>query len=139
MKFNRPRSRSEEVFINLTPLIDVVFLLLIFFMVSTTFATIRYGIKVNLPRTVTPQEKVKENIVISITKDGHIYLGKVWIKREDRLVSLLRKQIKKRGGMVVINADKDVKHGRVVRVMDLARMAGATRLGILTFPEKEKK
>lgn len=138
MKFNRPRSRSEEVFINLTPLIDVVFLLLIFFMVSTTFATIRYGIKVNLPKTTTPQEKVKENIVISITKDGRIYLGKVWIRKEKDLVKILRKQIREKGGMVVINADKDVKHGRVVRVMDLAKMAGAGKLGILTSPEKEK-
>jgi len=137
MKFSRPRSRSEEVFINLTPLIDVVFLLLIFFMVSTTFATIRYGIKVDLPRTTTPEEKIEENIVISITKDNRIYLGKKWVK-EENLVSLLRKEIKRKGSLVIINADKEVKHGRVVRVMDLARKAGAGKLGILTAPEKER-
>ncbi len=137
MKFSRPRSRSEEVFINLTPLIDVVFLLLIFFMVSTTFATIRYGIKVDLPRTTTPEEKIEENIVISITKDNQIYLGKKWVK-EENLVSLLRKEIKRKGSLVIINADKEVKHGRVVRVMDLARKAGAGKLGILTAPEKER-
>ena len=137
MKFSRPRSRSEEVFINLTPLIDVVFLLLIFFMVSTTFATIRYGIKVDLPRTTTPEEKIEENIVISITKDNRIYLGKKWVK-EENLVSLLRKEIKRKGSLVIINADKEVKHGRVVRVMDLARKAGAGKLGILTASEKER-
>ena len=137
MKFSRPRSRSEEVFINLTPLIDVVFLLLIFFMVSTTFATIRYGIKVDLPRTTTPEERIEENIVISITKDNQIYLGKKWVK-EENLVSLLRKEIKRKGSLVIINADKEVKHGRVVRVMDLARKAGAGKLGILTAPEKER-
>ena len=137
MKFSRPRSRSEEVFINLTPLIDVVFLLLIFFMVSTTFATIRYGIKVDLPRTTTPEEKIEENIVISITKDNQIYLGKKWVK-EENLVSLLRKEIKRKGSLVIINADKEVKHGTVVRVMDLARKAGAGKLGILTAPEKER-
>ncbi|RLE12718.1 biopolymer transporter ExbD [Candidatus Aerophobetes bacterium] len=138
MKFSRPRSRSEEVFINLTPLIDVVFLLLIFFMVSTTFATIRYGIKVELPKTTTPQEKVEENIVISVTKDNHIYLGKRWIKSEKELTSLLKKEIKEKGGLVVINADKNVKHGQVVKVMELAEKAGATKLGILTFPERKK-
>jgi len=138
LNFNRPRSRSEEVFINLTPLIDVVFLLLIFFMVSTTFATIRYGIKVDLPKTTTPEEKIEENIVVSITKDNQIYLGKKWVRREEDLVSLLRKEIKKKGTLVIVNADKEVKHGKVVRVMDLARKAGATRLGILTSPEKEK-
>lgn len=138
MKFTRPKSRSEEVFINLTPLIDVVFLLLIFFMVSTTFATIRYGIKVDLPKTTTPQEKVQENIVISITKDNNVYLGKKWIKNPEELVSLLKNELKEKEQLVVINADREVKHGKVVEVMDLARMAGAERLGILTVPEREE-
>ena len=136
MRFRRPKARKEAAF-DLTPLIDVVFLLLIFFMVSTTFATIRYGIKVDLPRTTTPEEKIEENIVISITKDNQIYLGKKWVK-EENLVSLLRKEIKRKGSLVIINADKEVKHGRVVRVMDLARKAGAGKLGILTAPEKER-
>jgi len=138
MKFNRPKSRSEEVFINLTPLIDVVFLLLIFFMVSTTFVTIRQGIKIDLPKTTTPQEKVRQHIVISITKDGHIYLGKRWVKNEKTLLALLRDRIKEeKEKLVLINADKEVKHGRVVRVMDLAKRAGAEKIGVLTTPEKE--
>lgn len=138
MKFSRPRSRSEEVFINLTPLIDVVFLLLIFFMVSTTFVTIRYGIKVDLPKTTTPEEKIKENIVVSITKDNEIYLGRKWVKTERELVALLQREIREKGTLVIVNADKEVKHGKVVRVMDLARKAGAMKLGILTSPEKEE-
>ncbi|MBE0477941.1 biopolymer transporter ExbD [Candidatus Aerophobetes bacterium] len=137
MKFHRPKSRSEEVFINLTPLIDVVFLLLIFFMVSTTFAAIRYGIKVELPKTTIPQERVEENIVISVTKDNHIYVGKTWIRDEKNLISILTKEVREKGGLVVINADKEVKHGRVVEVMDLAKRAGAVHLGILTIPEKK--
>jgi len=137
LKFNRPKSRSEEVFINLTPLIDVVFLLLIFFMVTTTFTSIRYGIRVNLPKTTTPEQKIEENVVISITKDNKIYLGKKWV-REEELVPLLKREIKKKGNFVVINADKDVKHGKVVRVMDLAKKAGAVKLGILTSPVGEK-
>jgi len=135
--FRRARSRSEEVFINLTPLIDVVFLLLIFFMVTTTFATIRYGMRVDLPTTTTPQEKIKQNIVVSINKDGKIYLGKKWVS-EKQLVSLLRQEIKKKGTLVIVNADRNVLHGKVVRVMDLAKKAGAQKLGILTTPEKEK-
>ncbi len=57
MRVRRPRARRETALINLTSLIDVVFLLLIFFMVSTSFALIR-GIKVDLPTTTTPQEKI---------------------------------------------------------------------------------
>ena len=137
MHFRRARNRSEEVFINLTPLIDVVFLLLIFFMVTTTFATIRYGMRVDLPTTTTPQEKIKQNIVVSINKDGKIYLGKKWVS-EEQLVSLLSQEIKKKGTLVIVNADRDVTHGKVVRVMDLAKKAGAEKLGILTTPEKEE-
>jgi len=135
--FRRARNRSEEVFINLTPLIDVVFLLLIFFMVTTTFATIRYGMRVDLPTTTTPQEKIEQNIVVSINKDGKIYLGKKWVS-EKQLVSLLSQEIKKKGTLVIVNADRDVTHGKVVRVMDLAKKAGAEKLGILTTPEKEE-
>jgi len=137
LHFRRARSRSEEVFINLTPLIDVVFLLLIFFMVTTTFATIRYGMRVDLPTTTTPQEKIEQNIVVSINKDGKIYLGKKWVS-EKQLVSLLSQEIKKKGTLVIVNADRDVTHGKVVRVMDLAKKAGAEKLGILTTPEKEE-
>jgi len=137
LRFRRSESRGEEVFINLTPLVDVVFLLLIFFMLSTTFVTIHYGIKVSLPTTTTLQEKIEENIVISITKDNQLYVGRKWV-REKNLVALLKKEIKKKGGLVLINADKDVKHGKVVRVMDLAKRAGAGKLGILTSPEKER-
>jgi len=137
LHFRRSQNHSEEVFINLTPLIDVVFLLLIFFMVTTTFATIRYGMRVDLPTTTTPQEKIKQNIVVSINRDGKIYLGKKWVS-EKQLVSRLRQEIKKKGGLVIVNADRNITHGKVVRVMDLAKKAGAQKLGILTTPEKEK-
>lgn len=130
MRFRRPRTRRETTLINLTSLIDVVFLLLIFFMVSTSFALIR-GIKVDLPTTTTPQEKIEQNIVISITKEGKIYLGKRQISKTE-LVKTLKRQIGKKKSLVVINADKDTRHGMVVEVMDLAKQGGAGKLGILT-------
>lgn len=134
MRFRRPRTRREATLINLTSLIDVVFLLLIFFMVSTSFALIR-GIKVDLPTTTTTQEKIEQNIVISITKEGKIYLGKTQISKTE-LVKTLKRQIGKKKSLVVINADKDTRHGMVVEVMDLAKQGGAGKLGILTTPER---
>ncbi len=134
MRFRRPRTRGEATLINLTSLIDVVFLLLIFFMVSTSFALIR-GIKVDLPTTTTTQEKIEQNIVISITKEGKIYLGKTQISKTE-LVKTLKRQIGKKKSLVVINADKDTRHGMVVEVMDLAKQGGAGKLGILTTPER---
>lgn len=134
MRFRRPRRRRETTLINLTSLIDVVFLLLIFFMVSTSFALIR-GIKVDLPTTTTPQEKIEQNIVISITKEGKIYLDKTQISKTE-LVKTLKRQIGKKKSLVVINADKDTRHGMVVEVMDLAKQGGAGKLGILTTSKR---
>jgi len=134
MQFRRQKSRIN-LNPDLTPLIDTVFLLLIFFMVSTSFAAIRYGIKVNLPTATTAREKVEQNIIISITKDNHIYLGKKWVKEKD-LVNLLKKELTTyKKDIVIINADKETRHGKVVEIMDLARQAGITKLGILTTQE----
>jgi len=137
MRFRRVE-RQKRVAFDLTPLIDVVFLLLIFFMVTTTFARIGQGIRVSLPTTTTPQEKIEKSIVISITKDGQIYLGKKRVK-EENLIPLLKKELKGKEGLVVINADKATLHGKVVEIMDLAKQAGAVKLGILTRPKEGVK
>jgi len=136
MQFRRQKSRIK-LNPDLTPLIDTVFLLLIFFMVSTSFAAIRYGIKVDLPTATTAREKVEENIIISITKDNRIYLEKKWVKEED-LVKILRERLTTyKKDIVIINADKETRHGKVVEVMDLVRQAGITKLGVLTTQEEK--
>lgn len=130
MRFRRPGERKETV-LNLTPLIDVVFLLIIFFMLTTTFRTVFQGIKVDLPTTTTPQEKIERNIIISITKDNRLYMDEKEVI-ESELVQRLKKELEGREGLVIINADKDVSHGKVVKTMDMAKQAGADGLGILT-------
>ena len=130
MRFRRPVERRETVF-DLMPLIDVIFLLIIFFMLTTSFRAVFQGIKVDLPTTTTPQEKIEENIIISIRKDNRIYLGTTRVTTS-KLVSQLKKKLGGKKGLVIVNADKEVRHGKVVEVMDLAKQAGAGRLGILT-------
>lgn len=130
MRFRRPVERKEAA-LDLMPLIDVVFLLIIFFMLTTSFRTIFQGIKVDLPTTTTKQERIEQNIIISITKDNHLYLDKSRITTS-KLVSLLKKKLEGKKRLVMINADKQVRHGKVVEIMDLAKQAGADRVGILT-------
>lgn len=130
MRFRRPAERKEAA-LDLMPLIDVVFLLIIFFMLTTSFRTIFQGIKVDLPTTTTKQERIEQNIIISITKDNHLYLDKSRITTSN-LVSLLKKKLEGEKGLVMINADKQVRHGKVVEIIDLAKQAGADRVGILT-------
>ncbi|MBA7495828.1 Biopolymer transport protein ExbD [subsurface metagenome] len=130
MRFRRPFERREAAF-DLMPLIDVVFLLIIFFMLTTSFRTIFQGIKVDLPTTITKQERIEQNIIITITKDNVLYLDKTRVTTS-KLVSLLKKKLGEKKGLVMINADKLVRHGKVVEIMDLAKRAGADRVGILT-------
>lgn len=130
MRFRRAVERREAAF-DLMPLIDVVFLLIIFFMLTTSFRTIFQGIKVDLPTTTTKQERIEQNIIITITKDNVLYLDKARVATS-KLVSLLKKKLGEKKGLVMINADKLVRHGKVVGIMDLAKQAGADRVGILT-------
>ncbi len=130
MRFRRAVERKEAVF-DLMPLIDVVFLLIIFFMLTTSFRTTFQGIKVDLPTTTTKQEKIEQNIIITITKDNVLYLDKTGVKISN-LVSLLKNKLGAKKALVMINADKLVRHGKVVEIMDLAKQAGADRVGILT-------
>ena len=130
MRFRRAVERKEAVF-DLMPLIDVVFLLIIFFMLTTSFRTIFQGIKVDLPTTTTKQERIEQNIIITITKDNVLYLDKTRVTTS-KLVSLLKKKLGGKKALVMINADKLVRHGKVVEIMDLAKRAGTDRVGILT-------
>ena len=130
MRFRRAVERREAAF-DLMPLIDVVFLLIIFFLLTTSFQTIFQGIKVDLPTTTTKQEKIEQNIIITITKDNVLYLDKTRVTTSN-LVSLLKKKLGGEKGLVMINADTLVRHGKVVEIMDLAKQAGADRVGILT-------
>ena len=133
MRFqNKPRNDSS--FIDIAPFLDTVFNLLIFFALSLNFISTP-GIRVNLPRS-TAQEIVREDkdlrVVISAT--NQIFLNERQIEIKD-LGSRFREAAQKnRQTQILIQADEQVAHGTVVRVMDLARTVGLHRLAIITQP-----
>jgi len=113
-------------------MVDVVFLLIIFFMVSTTFITFETGLPVDLPQAQTAQVAAADLPTVTITRDGAIFLAGVPIA-EEALVGSLRLVLNGNpGGVVVLRADQVVPHGLTVRVMDLIRQAGAQRIAIAT-------
>ena len=128
--------QRDDVELDITPLIDVVFLLLIFFMLSTSLS-VSPGIKVDLPKASAEQVKKKKlTLRVAIVVGGRIYL-------EGKKLSLeaLKKEFAKIGkrknsdALVVIEADRKVYHGLVVKVMDAAKVAGLNKLAIATQPE----
>ena len=131
MKF-RSRQRSGAS-IDMTPLIDVVFILVLFFMVTTTFDD-EGGIDMDLPEAVTtePMEQ-PTRIVVSIDSQGGFFLdGQPMSDKtmELQLTARLKKASKE--DALVVEADRQANHGAVVRVMDVARSVGINRLGIST-------
>lgn len=129
---NFSRSRRNPAVVDITPLIDIIFQLVLFFMVSTTFVT-SPGIQVDLPRSSAQTIlRDKQDVNLWITSEGAVYADEVpvtWAGLRARLAEAAKADP---NTMVVIKADKDVGHGRVVAVMDLARGYGLTRLAIAT-------
>ncbi len=133
MKFRR--QRREEVGINLTPLIDVVFLLLIFFMVSTTF-TRETQLSIDLPEAKgSPKESVERQIEILVDESGQYRVnGRALV--DDRMRTLQAAIYKESSGdtalPMIITADADATHQAVVRAMDAAGQMGFVHLSITT-------
>lgn len=130
---NFKHARREDARVDLTPLIDIIFQLVLFFMVSTTFISAP-GIQVDLPRS-SAQTYLQEqdDVNIWLTREGEVYVNDQpvdWNGLDARLSNAAGDP----ETLVIIKADQGVLHGRVVRVMDLARNKGLTRLAIATDP-----
>ena len=133
MRESRGRSRLRaSPTLDLTPMVDVVFLLVIFFMVSTTFITMESGLPVDLPSAQTAVTEPSTLPTVTITKDELIYVGGNAVSQA-QLVDAVRGRMAATGyTTVVLRADASVPHGLVVHVMDLIKQAGAKRLAIAT-------
>lgn len=135
MNFAAHRRRTRTAEVNMTPLIDVVFNLLIFFLITTTFVQ-NPGIEVDLPKASdAPVQPNAESVIIAVTEDGRIiHEGRVVASDELREKLELRHE-QRSDAMVIVQADAKTDHGRVVEVMDIARQVGFRQLAIATESE----
>jgi biopolymer transport protein TolR len=118
--------------INVTPLIDVMLVLLVIFMVTAPLLTT--GVQVDLPKAKSaPMQTDESKLLLVVTADEHVYLGKDEITDdvENKLKANARLQEEKE---VYVQADENVKYGAVLRVMAAARSAGVEKLGMITDP-----
>jgi len=121
--------------INITPLTDVMLVLLVIFMVTTPLMVME-SFKIKLPKAISAGSESGEGVTIAVAKDGTVTIDDQRVSRDD-----LFNRIKERlaGGPerpVVVKADTDTLHGAVVEVLDTAKRAGAQRLSIATVPER---
>ena len=126
------RTQSSMADINVTPLVDVVLVLLISFMV--TAPVLQSGIEVNVPKTRTVKEVTEERLVISINKQQRVFLGNDPININDIKTKLRQKIRDPQHQSIYIRADEDVPFGAFATVMDSIKGAGITNVSIVTQP-----
>lgn len=138
MNFKSERRNDPDV--NLTPLIDVVFLLLIFFMVSTTFDR-ESQIAIELPEASGPQLETKQFVLeISVDAQGRYFVNQQRVK-DDKVATLMRAiKLKVKGKedpQLIISSDKDAPYQSVVTAMDAVKQLGYTQFSLTTKQRKE--
>ena len=122
--------------INLTPMIDVVFAILTFFILASLLLTRSEGLPVNLPsaKTATQQNQAPTKLTVTIDKQGKMLLDRQPLEVSDLATRVQAAKGNKPEVLVVINADRAVEHGRVITVMDELRTVQGVKLGVATQP-----
>ena len=132
------RRSIKKARIEIIPMIDTIFFLLVFFMISTLSMSQLKGIPVNLAKAASGQQAPTESTAITITKENQIFVDKQAVDRKS-LGERLSAQIANNPELlVVINADDGVEHGHVVEVMDIARKANVAKMAIAVKPKEQK-
>ena len=137
MRFSQPKREEISLGISIAPLIDIVFLLLIFFMVTSHFE-IMSNIDIKLPDiSQRGSDQLVDSMIVAIDKTGNYYIKKEKMDLKDIYLRLKEGTEQKKINLI-LQADRDVKHGHVVRIMDLAKKAGVTSIIISAQWDPEK-
>ncbi len=125
----RRQRHDDENEVNLTPMLDVVFIMLIFFIVTASFVK-EAGIDISRPPAATAVRKERGNILIAITHNDQIWIDRRQVDPRALRANIERLHAENPQGSVVIQADKDSKNGLLVQVMDASRMAGVKSVAL---------
>jgi len=141
MRFRRQDAQSlhEEPTINLTPLVDVVLLLLIFLAVTTTFV-VAPGIEVSLP--ASDSQEVRRQVAeigVAVTAEGRIFVDGLSVPRENLEAAFKAKRMNVPQMVLIVQADRMTPHWVVVEIMDTAKRVGIPRLAIATQPRGHER
>ena len=125
-----PEEPDNPPQISIVPMIDVIFALLTFFIVSTLSLTRSEGLPVNLPKAATAQSQSSSQIVVTLNQQGRLTLNRQPAQLGDLQARIRALMGKNPNAVVVINADERVSHGQVIAVMDRLRLIPGVRLAI---------
>ena len=123
------KGRVKAVELNIAPLIDMVFILLIFFLVTTSFVK-ETGVDINRPTASTAVSKEKASILVGVTKEGRVYMEKREIDIRAVRANIERSLAESPESQVIVVADRESQTGTVIKVMDGCRLAGAANVSL---------
>jgi biopolymer transport protein ExbD len=127
-----PEDPEPPFQINIVPMIDVIFAILTFFIMSTLFLTQSEGLPVNLPTATTAEAQMQQQVVVTIDPTGKLALNRQAVTLEALEAQIRVLATTGQPPLVVLNADTDVSHGKVVEVMDRLRAITGVKLAIAT-------
>ncbi len=123
------KRREEESEIDMTPMLDIVFIMLIFFIVTASFVK-EAGVRVTNPGAITATPRADANVFIAVTKTGDVYIDNKKVEIERLKVEIQRVKAESPEGSIVIQADRDSKAGIVMKVLDAAKTAGVKAVSV---------
>ena len=129
MARNKRIREEDDAAVDMTPMLDIVFIMLIFFIVTTSFVK-EAGIEVNKPKAAQATKKKNANIFIAIRGNGEVWMDKRQVDVERVSANIERLLAEQPTEVVIIQADKEAKHGVVMKVMDQIKMAGVESISI---------
>ena len=130
---------DDELTINIVPMIDVIFAILAFFILSTLFLTRAEGFPVNLPNAETSETQQKADFSVTIDADGTVFLNRDQVAVGDLRRALNDQLQPNQESLITIRADEKVFHGQVVEVMDILRSIEGARIGMATRPKSSSE
>jgi biopolymer transport protein ExbD len=125
----RPAREMDDSEVNLTPMLDVVFIMLIFFIVTASFVK-EAGIDITRPPAATAERRERGNILVAITENNQIWIDRRQVDPKALRANIERLHAENPQGAVVIQADEKSENGLLVRVMDAARLAGVNSVSL---------
>ena len=129
MRKRRLQEVEDEIDLNITPMLDIVFIILIFFVVSTSFVK-ESGVDVSRPSANTAERKERGNIMIGITADNAVWIDRRQVDIRAVRANIERLHAENPEGAVVIQADRDARTGVLVQIIDQSRLAGVSNVSI---------
>jgi biopolymer transport protein ExbD len=131
---------TQEVSINLIPLIDVIFCILTFFILASVAFSRQQAINLDLPKATTATPQMREMLVVSLDEFGEVYVEKERLITRDDLNKELRKYlVLNPNGVIVLNAARNVSYNKVIELLDSLREVGGDRVALATLPGESNK